>query len=148
MRTLPRISFLVLVCGLLAPADVSARRDEPQHREVPPPAAQPCPDQRGTAAGLQGEYLVSGRNPDGTRYSGTATIRSDPSGSFRVAWEIGSDQFSGTGRFAGNTLTVDWGTDAPAVYELKTSGLLAGTWAHGEGTEWLTPAGAASCQSP
>ena len=145
MRQLPRLLFLVLACGLLAPADASARRDEPQQRGGPPATTQPCPNQRGTAAGLPGEYRITGSNPDGSRYSGTATIQLDRSGSYRVAWEIGSDQFSGTGTFMSKTLTVHWGTDAPAIYELQATGTLDGTWAHGEGTELLVPSAASGC---
>ena len=72
-------------------------------------------------------------------------IQRQPSGAYRVVWEIGSDQFTGTGRLENRVLTVDWGTDAPAIYELQGTGRLDGTWAHGEGSELLVPSDAPGC---
>jgi len=43
------------------------------------------------------------------------------------------------GIFAGNLLTVDWGSATPVVYALGTDGSLTGLWDAGKGEETLTP---------
>jgi uncharacterized caspase-like protein len=86
-----------------------------------------------------GRYRVSGRNPNGSRYSGTADI-SDSGGQFVIKWKVGSKGYRGIGERDGNLLTVDWGAATPVVYALADGGTLRGLWGNGKGEEVLTPA--------
>ncbi|MDC7787212.1 caspase family protein [Rhodoplanes sp. TEM] len=95
----------------------------------------------GLAAGTpvappQGRYRVAGRNADGSRYSGSATLRPDGD-RIRLSWRVGSG-YQGTGRLAGNVLTVDWGGATPIVYGLGADGILRGLWDAGRAEEVLT----------
>lgn len=85
-----------------------------------------------------GRYRVAGRNPNGSRYTGTVTIARD-SGRYRLDWRVGSSTYRGTGTLAGNVLTVDWGSTTPVIYALAADGTLAGLWSAGQAEETLTP---------
>jgi hypothetical protein len=86
-----------------------------------------------------GTYDVNGRSYDGTAYSGTVTI-SGKADRYRLQWRVGNSNYKGSGRLAGNLLTVDWGSTTPVVYALSADGSLAGLWDGGAGEEFLTPA--------
>lgn len=96
----------------------------------------------GAAAGplspLAGTYLASGKNPDGSRYSGRVTIRQD-GGAYHLAWQIGNTGYKGTGSLSGNVLVVDWGAPTPVVYAVTDDGSLKGLWEAGKGEEILSP---------
>ena len=62
----------------------------------------------------EGEYRVEGRNPEGEDYEGTVTIAEDGDG-YRLSWKVGDSAYEGTGNFADNLLTVDWGGTTPIV---------------------------------
>jgi hypothetical protein len=64
---------------------------------VPPPA---------------GRYRVAGRNPNGSRYTGTVSIAVQ-GGSYQLDWRVGSSSYRGSGTLVGNLLTVDWGSSTP-----------------------------------
>ncbi|MFD2182534.1 caspase family protein [Rhodoplanes azumiensis] len=85
----------------------------------------------------EGRYRVAGRNADGSRYSGTLTLRREGD-LYRLNWKVGSS-YQGTGRLDGNILTVDWGAATPVVYALGSDGRLTGLWEAGRGEEVLTP---------
>jgi uncharacterized caspase-like protein len=85
-----------------------------------------------------GRYSVSGRNPNGSRYSGTVSI-ARRAGRYEMEWRVGSNSFSGTGTLEGNLLTVDWGSAQPIVYALSDDGTLRGMWSGGQGEDVLTP---------
>ena len=87
---------------------------------------------------LGGRYQVSGRNPNGSSYSGTVTIISEGS-RYRLSWNIGSTSYRGTGTLNDNLLTVDWGSATPVVYAISADGRLRGLWAGGNAEEILTP---------
>ncbi|MFL9826021.1 caspase domain-containing protein [Rhodoplanes sp. SY1] len=91
----------------------------------------------GRATPQEGRYRVAGRNADGSRYSGTLTLRRDGD-RYRLNWKVGSS-YQGTGRLDGNILTVDWGAATPVVYALGSDGRLTGLWEAGRGEEVLTP---------
>jgi hypothetical protein len=86
----------------------------------------------------EGEYRVEGRNPEGKDYEGTVTIAADGDG-YRLSWKVGDSAYEGTGSFADNLLTVDWGGTTPIVYALADDGSLTGLWDSGHGEETLTP---------
>jgi len=87
----------------------------------------------------QGRYRVRGRNPNGSRYSGSAIV-SDRGDGFAIDWTVGGKRYSGTGTLTGNVLTVDWGDATPVVYALASDGSLRGLWGNGNGEDVLTPA--------
>lgn len=92
--------------------------------------------QQASVASLQGNYRVEGRNPDGSAYSGSLTIR-DVDGVANFEWRVGSRAYRGQGSFIGNVLVVNWGSDAPVIYTIGLDGNLAGTWANGRASERL-----------
>jgi hypothetical protein len=87
---------------------------------------------------LEGRYQVSGRNPNGSTYSGTVIIISEGSG-YRLNWSIGSRGYRGTGTLNDNLLAVNWGSATPVVYAVSADGRLRGLWAGGNTEEILTP---------
>ncbi|MBI5203450.1 MAG: hypothetical protein HZA11_00865 [Nitrospirae bacterium] len=86
----------------------------------------------------EGEYYVSGKNPNGSSYSGSVSI-SRNGDMFRLVWRISMNVYTGTGQLRGNILTVNWGAADPVIYTVQEDGILAGTWAGGTATEILTP---------
>jgi uncharacterized caspase-like protein len=86
----------------------------------------------------QGRYRVSGRNPNGGSYSGTAEV-SDRGDRFVFEWKVGGKGYRGIGTLEGNVLTVDWGAATPVVYALADDGSLRGLWGNGNGEDVLTP---------
>ena len=87
---------------------------------------------------VSGNYRAEGRNPDGSAYSGTVQIY-DRKGEVRVEWQVGNQNYSGTGTRNGDVVWVDWGDTHPVVYVRMPSGELHGTWANGRGLERLIP---------
>jgi hypothetical protein len=86
---------------------------------------------------IDGNYTLTGTNPNGTRYRGTVVIHGDGT-NYRFIWLISNgDTFTGTGILNGNTIVVDWGQKDPVIYTVG-NGVLYGTWAAGRGTETLT----------
>ena len=89
-------------------------------------------------AGLTGHYQVSGKNPDGTSYSGVAWIE-DVAGNVSITWEISGRRFEGRGVIQGTILTVDWGDTTPVIYQVLDGGkTLYGTWSNGRALDILT----------
>ena len=86
-----------------------------------------------------GVYRVKGSNPNGSTYKGTVKITHKEGSKYTFAWKIGPSSYTGTGELKDNVMTVKWGTDSPAIYEVEPDGTLNGTWAKGKGTEILTP---------
>ena len=88
-------------------------------------------------ADISGEYFVYGRHGDGRTFEGTATISAGNDG-YAIDWLIGAASYSGFGVLEGRVLTVEWGTEAPAIYVLMPDGELHGTFEDGLGVELLT----------
>lgn len=146
-RTGPlQTAALVLVVG-------SALLACKKKRAPPPPIAAPARSATATAAGAQGftgSFTISeGKNPDGSPYSGTATISSH--GDYdTLSWTIsgaGGGNYVGVGIETGGVLAVGYGESKPGVVVYKVNGgSLTGKWAmsgaSGLGTENLSgPAG-------
>lgn len=80
-----------------------------------------------------GEYDVSGKNPDGSAYKGTATISQHGEG-YRMQWRIAGKRFAGTGVASKRSLAVG----APGwvvIYERAEIGELFGAWIAPNGTQ-------------
>jgi len=91
------------------------------------------------AVRIDGNYAVTGVNPNGTTYRGTVVIQGDGT-NYRFNWLISSgDTFTGTGILNGDTIVVDWGQRYPVIYRVGTDGVLHGTWDDGRATETLVP---------
>ena len=87
---------------------------------------------------IPGHYTAHGRNPDGSAYTGTVRI-TEQDGVVGLAWQVGSQNYIGSGKRVGRVVTVDWGSDAPVIYVVMGNGELHGTWAGGRALELLTP---------
>lgn len=97
------------------------------------------PNQSGDNSVLrEGVYLVTGTNPQGGRYSGSCRITALGDNRYRFEWKVGAS-YVGTGLLKDGSISVEWGSDSPAVYKLNADGSLSGTWASGRGTEFLRP---------
>ena len=89
-------------------------------------------------ADISGTYFVYGRHGDGRAFEGTATITAGEDG-YAIEWLIGATSYSGIGVLEGRVLSVEWGTEAPAIYVEMPDGELHGTFEDGLGVELLTP---------
>ena len=98
------------------------------------------------AQSVGGQYRVDGTNFDGSRYTGTASIRRSSDTTCRIHWETGGTSSDGfcmlaKGAFAaayrlGNAVGL-------VLYDMQPDGTLKGYWTiadrPGAGTETLTP---------
>jgi hypothetical protein len=92
----------------------------------------------GDIALSEGTYKVEGKNADGSAYDGTVEVERKGK-TYHLSWEVGSSAYEGTGKLAGNLLTVEWDSSTPVVYALGKDGSLTGLWDAGKGEETLTP---------
>ncbi|MBZ9982462.1 MULTISPECIES: hypothetical protein [unclassified Mesorhizobium] len=113
-------SFLNLAPAAAADAEASAR----------------TAGQTAATSQLEGTYSVQGTNPDGSRYAGACKVTKVGENRFRFEWSVGNS-YKGEGLLKGDILTVDWGSDAPVVYQVRPNGKLEGSWARGRATEVL-----------
>ena len=88
-------------------------------------------------ADISGTYFVYGRHGDGRTFEGKATITAGDDG-YSIEWLIGAASYNGIGVLEGRILTVEWGTEAPAIYVVMPDGELHGTFEDGLGVELLT----------
>jgi hypothetical protein len=103
----------------------------------------------GTEAAAQmvgGAYRVDGTNPDGSAYTGTATITPSSDTTCRISWRTGSTS-TGICMTAGKALAASYvlnGKVGLVLYRLEADGSLRGVWTvadqPGAGSETLTPA--------
>ena len=99
------------------------------------------------AQDIGGNYTVEGKNPDGSTYTGTATIEGTTGGNCAINWNIGSGQASQAfcmrqnNVFSGAYILGD--AIGIVIYQLGKDGELDGTWSiagkEGVGFERLTP---------
>ncbi len=87
---------------------------------------------------IEGQYSATGRNPNGTTYSGIVSI-TKKNGAYMFVWKIGNSTYSGSGYLEGDILTVNWGAPYPVIYKAQADGSLTGTWNNGTAAENLTP---------
>src|SRR5262245_6911788 len=79
---------------------------------------------------LSGAYDVSGINPNGSRYKGTATITIGEK-KCRVNWKIPATTAYGNCELKGDQFTVYFtlnGAKGVVVYKLQRNGTLVGSW--------------------
>lgn len=129
----PGLDELLAVLPVLSERIVRKARGEqvPLYTMTDPAAALPE---------LPGRYAIDGTNPDGSKYYGEVVIERRGN-DYRVTWYIGESVYRGEGRLADGVLTVDYGDSYPAIYRLRSDGVLDGIWADGTAYEVLTPAG-------
>jgi hypothetical protein len=99
------------------------------------------------AEGLGGTYQVSGKNFDGSSYSGTAEIVVTSNTTCRIRWVTGGTTSQGICMRNGSSVAASYrlgNSVGLVIYELKSDGSLEGLWTiadkSGLGSESLTPA--------
>lgn len=86
---------------------------------------------------IGGTYRVDGTNPNGTPYTGTVTV-TQSGDTYQFNWKVGTT-YSGSGKLAGDMLTVHWGDKYPVIYKVHDGGSrMVGIWANGAATEILS----------
>jgi hypothetical protein len=95
---------------------------------------------------LASTYDEVGTNPDGSKYTGTATVEIISDTTFSIRWKIGSTVYSGFGMRRDDNLAATYmvnGQPGLIVYKVGEGGVLNGLWAirgqNGSGTDRLTP---------
>ena len=97
-------------------------------------------------ADIPGDYRVYGTNPDGSTYSGKATIERENE-VYVIVWEIRDDTFGGIGIVQDNVFSVVWVREDAEMYGIVAYTIeddqLSGTWTMNDHTdvytETLTP---------
>ena len=91
-------------------------------------------------------YDVAGINPDGSKYTGTLSVKLLSDTTFAVNWNIDGTIYKGFGMRRGDVLSATYTIDGDpglVMYQVDGNGL-DGSWAirgkDGVGTEHLTPA--------
>ena len=82
--------------------------------------------ERSSGSGVEGNYNLTGKNPNGSSYKGTLAVTAQ-AGGYTFVWSNGS---SGFGIRQGDTLSVGIGGPhcAFVAYEIKADGTLDGVW--------------------
>jgi hypothetical protein len=95
---------------------------------------------------LASTYDEVGTNPNGSKYTGTATVEIISDTTFKIRWKIGSTTYSGFGMRMNDTLAATYMVDGEPgliVYKVGDDGTLDGLWAirgqNGNGTDRLIP---------
>ncbi len=94
---------------------------------------------------LASRYDVTGTNPDGSKYSGTASVKVISNTTFTIKWDIAGSVYEGFGMrlndYLSATYTID-GEPGLVMYKVDGNGI-SGLWAirghNGSGTEQLKP---------
>jgi hypothetical protein len=88
------------------------------------------------AADPSGTYDVQGTSPDGSKYSGTATI-TQTGQTFKMIWMIGSDKYTGTAIGDKDFLAVSYtsGNESGLVLYGADGGNWKGIWTYAGGTK-------------
>jgi len=97
-----------------------------------------------SAQSIAGRYQVSGTNPNGSSYSGTAQIVQTSPTTCRIAWHVGSE-WTGICMLSGEVFAAAYHSGNSAgllIYHRQPDGTMTGDWTVGagaNGTETLTP---------
>lgn len=73
-----------------------------------------------------GQYRVSGVNPDGSVYSGAATITSIAKNMYDVVWQTGTESYGGFGYVDAKGYLIVGGLQSPLIASYAPDG--SGTW--------------------
>ena len=87
---------------------------------------------------ITGGYRAEGRNPDGSSYTGRATV-AQQGNAVQINWSVGNQTYSGSGIRSEQLVVINWGQPEPVVYVVMGNGQLHGTWAAGTALERLLP---------
>ncbi len=94
---------------------------------------------------LASKYAVSGTNPDGSGYKGTADVKVISDTTFSIVWHISGADYKGFGMRLNDSLSATYMLDGEPgliIYQAR-DGRMSGLWAirgqNGSGTETLTP---------
>lgn len=94
---------------------------------------------------LASRYEASGSNPDGSKYTGTATVTVISDTTYTIVWKIGDSTYEGFGMRLNDSLAATYTIDGDPgliIYKVDGDGL-TGAWAirghDGVGTERLRP---------
>ena len=97
------------------------------------------------AQDVGGSYTVTGTNPDGSTYRGTAEIKA-VADACHISWRTGSIKSAGICMRANKAFAAYYhlgGDDGLVIYEITADGSMSGWWTiadkKGVGTETLTP---------
>ena len=95
---------------------------------------------------LASTYDEVGTTPNGSTYSGSATIQVISDTTFSIQWTVGNTTFSGFGMRMDDSLAATYvinGQPGLMIYKVGEGGVLNGLWAvrgqNGNGTDRLTP---------
>jgi len=95
---------------------------------------------------LSSSYKAVGKNPDGSSYTGTVTVKIISDTTYTIEWKTGDSVTKGFGMRMNDTLSATYmlnGQPGLVIYKLQSDGSLAGIWAikgeSGNGSEILTP---------
>jgi hypothetical protein len=88
------------------------------------------------AADPVGSYEVQGQNPDGSKYSGTVSVRQTGQ-TYKVVWQIGNDRYDGTGIGNKDFLAVSYtsGKESGLALYGADGGNWKGIWTYAGGTK-------------
>lgn len=125
------------------------RPSESQTAAASPPAKVSPLDSFETDAqkrpSLAGVYRSTGTNPDGSSYTGMTAIA--PAGDqLRFTWWVGSEVYTGFGRWAGRMLVVELSDNQKVVYTFPGGEKIEGEWANGTATDKLERAARAAAR--
>jgi hypothetical protein len=94
---------------------------------------------------LASSYEANGTNPDGSKYSGTASVKVISDSTYTIIWKIAGSTYEGFGMRLNDSLAATYminGEPGLVIYKLDGDGL-TGAWAvrghDGVGTEHLRP---------
>jgi hypothetical protein len=95
---------------------------------------------------LAKHYKATGKNPDGSTYSGDARVEIISDTTFSIVWAIAGAKYKGFGMRWNDAIAATYEIDGEpglVIYKVDGNGF-NGTWAirgqNGNGTEHLTPA--------
>eukprot|EP00803_Ostreobium_quekettii_P010856 evm.model.scf_2589.2 EVM.evm.TU.scf_2589.2 scf_2589:10207-11508(+) len=90
-------------------------------------------------ADITGSYRVEGSKGGEGEYRGACNVSGmgapGTERGFVFGWMVGKTAYTGVGTLRGDTISVEWGGDSPAVYSLQGDGSLVGSWDGGRCTE-------------
>ncbi len=88
---------------------------------------------------LAGTFSVVGKNQDGKKYTGTATVTHLTGGMYKMNWKLGSDNLQGIAFKDGNVLSCGWAPkkDLGVMAYLVKPSKLEGVWFEEQDTKYV-----------
>jgi hypothetical protein len=95
---------------------------------------------------LASHYKATGKNPDGSKYTGTVDVNIISDTTFSIVWHISGSVYKGFGMRMNDSLAATYTLDGEpglVIYKAAGDGSFGGLWAvrgqDGSGSEVLTP---------